>query len=97
MILEGMVLHLPRPRFRVTVCAIGGKVSRTLEAGADEVARLPHSVAGSRLVLEQLRRVLRQRSIHAVREGAQNMGNIVHLFVKKETLSKPRHSTNMVP
>ncbi|CAM9227107.1 unnamed protein product, partial [Pylaiella littoralis] len=56
MILEGMVLHLPRPRFRVTVCAIGGKVSRTLEAGADEVARLPHTVAGARLVLEQLRR-----------------------------------------
>lgn len=57
MILEGMVLHLPRPRFRVTVCAVGGKVSRTLENGADEVARLPRTLAGARLGLEQLRRV----------------------------------------
>lgn len=69
MILEGMVLHLPRPRFRVTVCAIGGKVSRTLEAGADEVARLPHTVAGARLVLEQLRRV-HAKAVNAVREVA---------------------------
>ncbi|CAM9162538.1 unnamed protein product [Ectocarpus sp. 13 AM-2016] len=55
MLLEGVILHLPRPRFRVTVCAIGGQPSSSLRAGADEVMTLPNTVAGARIALEELK------------------------------------------
>lgn len=55
MLLEGVVDYLPRPRFHVTICAIGGSVSRRLESGADRVVRLPLSLDGARLALEELR------------------------------------------
>lgn len=55
MIVEGMVLYLPRPRFHVTVCAVGGAVSSVLEAAADRVVRLPLLLEGARLALEQVR------------------------------------------
>lgn len=55
MLLEGVVAYLPRPRFHVTVCALGGRVSRRLEAGADRVVRLPLTLDGARIELEKLR------------------------------------------
>ncbi|CAM9448041.1 unnamed protein product [Ectocarpus sp. 12 AP-2014] len=55
MLLEGVILHLPRPRFRVTVCAIGGQPSSSLRAGADEVVTLSNTVAGARIALEELK------------------------------------------
>lgn len=55
MVLEGVVLHLPRPRFHVTVCGVGGRVSSALEIGADKVERLPHTVGGARRALEDLK------------------------------------------
>ncbi|CAM9259019.1 unnamed protein product, partial [Hapterophycus canaliculatus] len=57
MILEGLVLHLPRPRFHVTVCAMRGKASQTLAAGADRLVTLPRTVIGAKRELAQLRRV----------------------------------------
>lgn len=55
MLLEGAVAHLPRPRFHVLLCALGGKVSKTLAAGADRVLRLPLTLQGARKALEELR------------------------------------------
>ncbi|CAN0412777.1 unnamed protein product [Laminaria digitata] len=55
MLLEGVVKYLPRPQFHVTICALGGRVSRSLEAGADRVVRLPLTLDGARLALEELR------------------------------------------
>lgn len=55
MLLEGVVEYLPRPRFHVTICALGGRVSARLEAGADRVVSLPLTLDAARLVLEELR------------------------------------------
>lgn len=57
MILEGLVLHLPRPRFHVTVCAMRWEASLTLATGADRLVRLPRTFTGAKRELEQLRRV----------------------------------------
>ncbi|CAM9423075.1 unnamed protein product [Ectocarpus fasciculatus] len=55
MLLEGVILHLPRPRFRITVCAIGGQPSASLRAGADGIVTLSNTVAGARIALEELK------------------------------------------
>lgn len=61
MLLEGVIRHLPRPRFHVTVCALGGQPSRRLEVGADRVVSVPKTVAGARQALVELRQVCRDR------------------------------------
>lgn len=58
MLLEGVVRHLPRKHYHVTVCPIdkaGRQLSPTLADAADEVVPLPTNLKVAREILGGLR------------------------------------------
>ena len=58
MLLEGVMRHLPRKQFHVTVCPIkapGRRVSPRLADAADEMVPLPAKLEAARNILGSLR------------------------------------------
>ena len=58
MLLEGVVRHLPRTHFRITVCPIvapGRRLSPRLADAADEVVQLPMKLRVAREIVGGLR------------------------------------------
>lgn len=58
MLLEGVVRHLPRTQFHITVCPIvaaGRRLSPRLADAADEVVQLPMRLGVAREILGGLR------------------------------------------
>lgn len=58
MLLEGIVKHLPRSSFHVTICPInapGKRLAPSLAIAADDVVRIPTKMYEARSVLQELR------------------------------------------